>query len=132
MSIKQERIAGIIRKEISELIQFQLKDPKIGFVTITDVNVTSDLSIAKIYVTFLGKEARNEAGLKALNRSKGFLRSELAKRLSIRKCPELIFLHDDALEKGNRIEKILYDINQERRSREENNTDTNEIKNENE
>lgn len=126
MSIKQERIAGIIRKSLSELIQFQLKDPKIGFVTITDVTVTSDLSIAKVYVTFLGKEARNEAGLKALNRSKGYLRTELAKRLSIRKCPELIFLHDDALEKGNRIEKILYDINQEQRNKEENITQNNE------
>lgn len=120
MSIKQERVAGIIKKEISELIQFNLKDPHVGFVTITDVSVTADLSIAKIYVTFLGKEARNEAGLKALNRSKGYLRSELAKRLSIRKCPELIFLHDDALEKGNRIERILYDINKELKEKEEN------------
>ncbi|MBE6114764.1 MAG: 30S ribosome-binding factor RbfA [Erysipelotrichaceae bacterium] len=119
MSIKQERVAGIIRKEISELIQFNLKDPQIGFVTITDVALTADLSIAKVYVTFLGKDARNEAGLKALNRSKGYLRSELAKRLSIRKCPELIFLHDDALEKGNRIEKILFNINQEQKEREE-------------
>lgn len=119
MSIKQERVAGIIRKEISELIQFNLKDPQIGFVTITDVALTADLSIAKVYVTFLGKDARNEAGIKALNRSKGYLRSELAKRLSIRKCPELIFLHDDALEKGNRIEKILFNINQEQKEREE-------------
>lgn len=118
MSIKQERVAGIIRKEISELIQFSLKDPHVGFVTITDVALSADLSVAKIYVTFLGKEARNEAGLKALNRSKGFLRSELAKRLSIRKCPELVFLHDDALEKGNRIEKILFDINKDLKERE--------------
>ena len=119
MSIKQERVAGIIKKEISSLIQFNVKDPHVGFVTITDVTVTADLSIAKIYVTFLGKEARNEAGLKALNRSKGYLRSELAKRLSIRKCPELIFLHDDALEKGNRIERLLFDINKELKEKEE-------------
>ena len=118
MSIKQERVAGIIRKEISELIQFSVKDPQVGFVTITDVKVTADLSIAKVYVTFLGKEARNEAGLKALNRSKGYLRSELAKRLSIRKCPELIFLHDDALATGNRIEKLLFDINKELKEKE--------------
>ena len=119
MSIKQERVAGIIKKEISSLIQFNVKDPHVGFVTITDVTVTADLSIAKIYVTFLGKEARNEAGLKALNRSKGYLRSELAKRLSIRKCPELIFLHDDALETGNRIERLLFDINKELKEKEE-------------
>ena len=54
MSVKTEKIAGIILKNVSEIIQFQLKDPKIGFVTITDVEVTNDLSIAKIYVSFLG------------------------------------------------------------------------------
>ncbi len=118
MSVKQERVAGIIKKTLSELIQFNLKDPHVGFATITDVDVTSDYSYAKVYVTFLGKEQRNEAGLKALERSKGYLRSELAKRLSIRKCPELIFLHDDALEKGNHIEKLLFDLSKEREERE--------------
>ena len=58
MTLKAEKIAGIIQKEISEIIQFSLKDPKIGFITITDVTVTNDLSIAKIYVSFLGTEAK--------------------------------------------------------------------------
>lgn len=110
MSVKAERIAGIIQKEISSIIQFELKDPKVGFVTITDVTVTNDLSIAKIYVSFLGQKAREEAGLKALNRSKGFIRSTLSKRLTIRKTPELIFLIDDALERGNKIEDIIQTI----------------------
>lgn len=79
--------------------------------TITDVDVTSDMSYAKIFVSFLGQDARKEAGLKALNQSKGFIRSELAKRLTIRKTPELIFQLDNSLEKGNKIEKILHDIN---------------------
>ncbi len=111
MSVKAERIAGIIQKEVSSIIQFELKDPKVGFVTITDVTVTNDLSIAKIYVSFLGQKAREEAGLKALNRSKGFIRSTLSKRLTIRKTPELIFLIDDALTRGNKIEDILQQIN---------------------
>ena len=102
---------NIIQKEVSEIIQFELKNPKIGFVTITDVDVTSDMSYAKIFVSFLGQDARKEAGLKALNQSKGFIRSELAKRLTIRKTPELIFQLDNSLEKGNKIEKILHDIN---------------------
>lgn len=110
MKIKAEKIAGIIQKEVSEIIQFNLKDPKIGFITITDVTVTNDLSIAKIYVSFLGQKAREEAGMKALERSKGFIRSTLAKRLSIRKVPELIFKVDDALERGNKIEEILSEI----------------------
>ena len=110
MTLKAEKIAGIIQKEVSEIIQFSLKDPKIGFITITDVTVTNDLSIAKVYVSFLGQQAREEAGMKALTRSKGYIRSELAKRMSIRKVPELIFKIDDSLERGNKIEKIISEI----------------------
>lgn len=110
---KQEKMNNIVQKAVSEIIQFELKNPKIGFVTITDVSVTNDLSYATIYVSFLGQDARKEAGLKALNQSKGFIRSELAKRLTVRKTPELIFKLDDTLEKGNRIEKILFDLNKE-------------------
>lgn len=112
MKVKAEKISGIIQKEVSEIIQFTLKDPKIGFITITDVTVTGDLSIAKVYVSFLGQKAREEAGMKALDRSKGFIRSELAKRMTIRKVPQLIFLIDDSLEKGNKIERIIFDMHQ--------------------
>ncbi|MFQ8581310.1 MAG: 30S ribosome-binding factor RbfA, partial [Holdemania massiliensis] len=72
-----------------------------------------DYSYATIYVSFLGKEERKQAGLKALNRAKGFIRSELGKRLSIRKVPDLIFKLDDSLEKGERIESIISKINNE-------------------
>ena len=111
MTLKAEKVAGIIQKEVSEIIQFELKDPKIGFITITDVTVTNDLSIAKIYVSFLGQKAREEAGMKALERSKGFIRTNLAKRMTSRKVPELQFKIDDSLERGNKIEKILYEMN---------------------
>lgn len=114
MSTKAEKMSGIIQKEISQIIQFELKDPKVGFVTITDVKCSSDLSIAKVYVSFLGQDARKEAGMNALKRSKGFIRSELAKRLSIRKTPDLVFLQDDSLEKGNKIERIIFDLNQKK------------------
>ena len=110
MAIKQERMNQIILKEVTQIIQFELKDPNVGFVTITDVHVTNDFSYATVYVSFLGKEERNAAGLKALNRSKGFIRSSLAKRLSIRKTPEIIFEIDHSLEQGNKIEKILAEI----------------------
>lgn len=85
-----------------------------GFVTVTDVEVSNDHSFAKVYVTFLGKDARNEAGLKALNRAKGFIRSELSKRLSIRRTPELSFYIDKTEEQGKHIEEILNQINQEK------------------
>lgn len=111
MSRKQERLDVILQKEISQIIQFELKNPKLGFVTITDVQVTKDLSQAKVFVSFLGKQERNEAGLAVLNHSKGFIRSTLAKRLTIRKCPDLIFVQDRSLEQGNRVEAILRKIN---------------------
>ncbi len=111
MSTKNEKIAELIKRNISEIIQFELKDPKIGFITITDCTVTNDLSYAKLFVSFLGQNARKEAGMKALNRSKGYLRSELSKKMSTRKVPELIFQLDDALERGNKIEKIIADMN---------------------
>ena len=108
---KQDKINNIVQKAVSEIIQFELKNPKVGFVTITDVNVTSDLSYAKVFVSFLGQDARKEAGLKALNQSKGYIRTLLAKRLTVRKTPELIFVLDTTLDKGNKIESILHDIN---------------------
>ncbi len=110
MSVKQERLNQIILKEVTEIIQFQLKDPSIGFVTITDVDVSNDYSYAKIYVSFLGKKERNEAGMKALQRSKGFIRSELAKKLTIRKIPELVFKLDETLEKSRKIDEIIHKI----------------------
>lgn len=100
----------ILLKEISHILQFELKNPKLGFVTVTDVQCTKDLSLAKVYVSFLGKQDRNDAGLRVLNQSKGFIRSNLAKKIKIRKMPDLIFVQDHSLEQGNRIEKILKDI----------------------
>lgn len=105
--MKKDKLAQLIQVNVSEIIQFSLKNPKIGFITVTDVVITADGSQAKVYVSFLGKQERNDAGMKALEKSKGFIRSELAKKLSVYKVPELIFLRDESLEKGNRIEELL-------------------------
>ena len=110
MSLKTERMDMTIQREISHILQFELKNPKLGFVTVTDVQCTNDLSQAKVYVTFLGKQGRNEAGMKVLNQSKGFIRSAVAKKIKIRKMPELIFIQDKSLEQGNKIESILKEI----------------------
>lgn len=107
MSVHIQRLESGIKKELTKLIATELKDPKIGFCTITDVKVTTDLSYAKVYCSFLGADPRNEAGLKALNRAKGHIKSELARSLNIRKIPDLNFIRDESLERGERIEKIL-------------------------
>lgn len=107
MAVRQHRVASIIKKDISEIIQFDLKDPNVGFCTITDVEVTNDYSYAKIYVSFIGKYERKQAGLKALNHAKGYIRSQLGSKLSMRKVPELIFILDDSIEKGQLIDSII-------------------------
>ena len=112
-SIKQKRLEGTIRKNISDIIQFGLKDPNVGFVTITDVHVSNDHSFAKVFVTFLGKDARAQAGLKALNRAKGFIRSELSQRLDIRRTPDLIFVLDEAEMKARHIDEIIHNLHTE-------------------
>ena len=110
MSVKRDRIENQIQREISHILQFEIKDPKLGFVTVTDVQCTNDVSIAKVYVSFLGKQERNDAGLRILNKSKGYIRSLLAKKLGIRKVPDLQFIQDTTLEKAEKIENILKDI----------------------
>ena len=109
-SIKQKRLEGTIRKNISDIIQFGLKDPNVGFVTITYVHVSNDHSFAKVFVTFLGKDARAQAGLKALNRAKGFIRSELSQRLYIRRTPDLIFVLDETEMKARHIDEIIHNL----------------------
>ncbi|MBR4162805.1 MAG: 30S ribosome-binding factor RbfA [Solobacterium sp.] len=112
-SIKQKRLEGTIRKNITDIVTFGVKDPNIGFVTITDVHVSNDHSYATVYVTFLGKDARAQAGLNALNRAKGYIRSELSKRLDIRRTPELTFKLDKAMEEGQHIEDIIKEIHKD-------------------
>ncbi|MCH4207068.1 MAG: 30S ribosome-binding factor RbfA [Solobacterium sp.] len=109
-SIKEKRLEGIIRKDVSDIIQFDLKDPDVGFVTITDVKVSNDHSYATIYVTFLGKENRAQAGLRALNRARGFVRSALSQQLDIRRTPELTFEIDRSAENGRHIDEIIQQI----------------------
>ncbi len=110
MSLKTERMEMTIQREISHILQFELKNPNLGFCTVMDVQCTNDLSQAKVYVTFLGKQGRNDAGMRVLNQSKGFIRSGVAKKIKIRKMPELIFIQDTSLEQGNKIENILKEI----------------------
>ncbi len=111
MVMKKEKMNNIIQRELSEILQTEVKDPQIGFCTITDVSVTNDLSIAKVYVSFLNKNIKKS--MNALERSKGYIRSLLAKRLTIRKCPELQFVLDTSLEYGNKIESIIHDLNKD-------------------
>ena len=106
MASKIERIQSLIMKNISEIIQFNLKNPKLGFVTIPEVRVSKDFSYAKVYVSFI-IESQVEEGMEVLNHSKGFIRSELAKRMDTRRVPEISFFLDTGFERENRITELL-------------------------
>ena len=106
MANKQERIASIIRKNIAEIIQFEVKDPHLGFVSIPEVKVSKDFSYAKVYVSFIN-EAEIEPSLEALNKAKGFIRTELASKMDTRRVPELRFVLDEGYKREARIEELL-------------------------
>ncbi len=115
-SIKQKRLEAIIRRDISEIIQFDVKDPNVGLATITDVAVSNDHSYATVYVTFLGGKRDEREGMDALRRASGFIRSELAQRLDIRRTPEILFKVDKAAENGRHIDDLIAQIHAEEES----------------
>lgn len=113
MSIKTQRIANVLLKEISDILQNEVYDEDIKFVTLTSVKVDTDLSLAQIYCTVFDINKKDKC-LHDLNEAKGFIKTELAKRkLEIRRIPDLRFIYDESIEYGNKIEKIIEKINNE-------------------
>lgn len=106
MANKEERIATIIRKNLAEIIQMELKNPRLGFLSIPEVKVSKDISYAKIYVSFFFEKDIKE-GLEILEHSKGYIRSSLAKKMDTRRCPELIFVLDEGYKREERINELL-------------------------
>ena len=107
------RVGEQIKKEISTIIQTELKDPRIGFITVTGVDITNDLSLARVYLSILGSEEQKEETLKAIGRANGFLRSELGRRVKLRHTPVMEFKFDSSIAYGSKIEALLNKINQE-------------------
>lgn len=113
-SHRTARISEEIKRELSQMIREDLKDPRVkGLISITHVDVTNDLRYAKVFVSALGDSEQNRDIIKGLDKAGGYLRSELAKRLQLRFTPELTFKHDSSIEYGSKISRILADIQQE-------------------
>ena len=110
MSVNIDRLEHKFAIEISTIIEEEIKDERIDFVTITAVSITNDLSFAKVYVTVLD-DSKKEETIKALNNASKFIEMELSKRVEIRKMPELRFVYDESIEYSNNIEKIIERIN---------------------
>ncbi|OLS42112.1 30S ribosome-binding factor RbfA [Bacillus sp. MRMR6] len=110
MSHRANRVGEQMKKELSDIIGRKIKDPRIGFVTVTDVQVTGDLQQAKVFISVLGDEEQKENTLKGLAKAKGFIRTEIGNRIRLRKTPEIQFEWDDAMEYGNRINSLLHQL----------------------
>ena len=111
MAHRIERVNHLIRREISELLQRQVKDPRLGnFVAITEVSTSPDLRYAKVFVSFMGSEGEKQETLKGLEAATGFFRNKLAKNLRLRRIPELSFHWDDSIERGSHLLQLIDEI----------------------
>jgi ribosome-binding factor A len=113
-SQRPSRVGDQIREEIADLLAREVHDPGIGFLTITHVNVTPDLQQARVYYTTMGDEQARKQSRRALERVAPFLRRQLGRRLHLRRIPELQFFFDESIERHDRIERILQEIQAER------------------
>ena len=104
---RSERVACDLKVQLSNIILKEIKDPLIGFITITDVIISDDLKVAKIFFSVLGDKTDKERSYKGLLRAKKFLRRELSSRMRLKSIPELRFFIDDTLEKVSKIEELL-------------------------
>jgi ribosome-binding factor A len=108
-----ERLQDQIKKVVSEIIQKKVNDPNIGFLTITDVEVSKDLKHAKVFYSVYGDTRSRQDTAKALKKARGFILRELAREIRIKKLPELVFAPDNSLERGLRIQELLKQIESE-------------------
>lgn len=117
--LRIEKIQELMKQEISQIILQELKDPRIGFVTVTQVEVTRDLSIAKVYVSIMGNEEKIAKSWKGLNSSLGFIRREVGHRIRLRVTPELKFVLDKSLDYSDHIQKLLLQIERDEQNKEQ-------------
>ncbi len=113
MGHRVNRVGEQMKKELGDIISRKIKDPRVGFVTVTDVQVTGDLQQAKVYISVLGDEQQREDTLKGLAKAKGFIRTEIGQRIRLRKTPELIFEFDETMAYGNRINSLIHELHKE-------------------
>ncbi|HDN67502.1 MAG: ribosome-binding factor A [Candidatus Latescibacteria bacterium 4484_181] len=107
---RANRVADLLQLELSEIIRESVKDPRIGFVTITGVDVSDDLQQAKVYISVLGTEKEKEESLAGLNHAAGFTRAQLAARVRLKRVPQLVFCYDNTLDRAFKIDRLLGEL----------------------
>lgn len=111
MNVKLERLNSQFEKEISQILQMEIKDEDIKFVTVTGCEITSDLSFCKVFFTVLDNQ-KKDSTLEALNKAASFIRGQLSQRIEIRHTPELKFVYDYSIEYGDHIEKLIREVHE--------------------
>ena len=114
MSQRTDRLDSQIRQELMELLQREMKDPRIGFATITRVETARDLGSARVWVSVLGTPEEQQTAVKALTDAAPWLRRQLGERLTVRHIPQLMIKHDDSIQAGDRVLRLLRELEQER------------------
>lgn len=112
--IRVSRVGEQIKKELSQIIQREIKDPRVGFVTVTNVEMSGDLQIAKVYISVFGSTDEKQQTLAGLEKAKGYIRSEIGRRIQLRHVPELVFQIDETLERSEHISRLLDEVKQEK------------------
>ncbi|NPV28254.1 MAG: 30S ribosome-binding factor RbfA [Firmicutes bacterium] len=111
MNFRPSRLAEEIKREVTDILRLQLKDPRISrFISITDVEVSKDLRHAKVFVSVFGSEEEQAKTLEGLKKASGFIRAELGKRIRVRYLPELSFCFDPSIQRGIKISQILREV----------------------
>jgi len=116
MSQRTDRLDSQIRQELMELLQREMKDPRLGFATITRVETARDLGSAKVWVSIMGTDDERAATMRALTDAAPWLRRQLGARLTVRHIPQLMIRHDDSIEAGDRVLRLLRELEDEGRS----------------
>jgi len=110
---REDQLSGAITRELSDLIRTRMKDPRIGFASITGVELSHDLRYAKVYVSVMGSPEEQRETMRGLDSANGFLRRELAQRLTIRHVPEISFRLDESIARGARVMDLLKQVEKE-------------------
>ncbi len=117
MTTRQEKVKELLKAEVSEILTRQLKDPRLGFITITDADISADMRHAKIYVSILGTDQEKEQNMGVLRKAEHFVRQNLAGRLRMKTLPEIEFKLDTSVDHGVRILELLEQIKQDEQNR---------------
>ena len=117
MTTRQEKLVGVLKEEVSEILRREIKDPRLGFFTIIDAEITSDLQHAKVFVSIMGTEEERKQSMEVLKHAQHFVRQEFGKRVRMKVLPDIQFFRDETVDKGVRMLELLEEIKRDEEKR---------------